>query len=68
MSRVKNQPMMAEITYAIQDAEAENPGMWGDDGVYGIAVSYKPGKLIDGGRYTYCTSMIFFFFCVVLLT
>ncbi|KLU86403.1 membrane transporter [Magnaporthiopsis poae ATCC 64411] len=30
-------PMMAEITYAIQDAEAENPGMWGDNGVYGIA-------------------------------
>ncbi|KAL8392275.1 hypothetical protein RB595_002464 [Gaeumannomyces hyphopodioides] len=30
-------PLMAEITYAIQDAEAANPGMWGEKGVYGAA-------------------------------
>ncbi|KAL8418857.1 hypothetical protein RB594_002167 [Gaeumannomyces avenae] len=31
-------PLMAEITYAIQDAEAADPGMWGEKGVYGAAV------------------------------
>jgi MFS family permease len=30
-------PIMAELTYAIDDREAEQPGIWGEQGVYGIA-------------------------------
>lgn len=32
-----NTPLMAEITYAIEEKEARRPGMWGEKGVYGIA-------------------------------
>ncbi|KAL8357680.1 hypothetical protein RB598_002464 [Gaeumannomyces tritici] len=35
--RMADSPLMAEITYAIQDAEAADPGMWGEKGVYGAA-------------------------------
>lgn len=30
-------PLMAEMTYAIDEREAEQPGVWGEKGVYGIA-------------------------------
>jgi MFS family permease len=30
-------PLMAEMTYAIDEREAEQPGIWGEKGVYGIA-------------------------------
>ena len=30
-------PLMAEMTYAIEEREAEQPGIWGEKGVYGIA-------------------------------
>ncbi|KAJ4306101.1 hypothetical protein N0V88_000897 [Collariella sp. IMI 366227] len=30
-------PIMAELTYAIEDREAKQPGVWGKKGVYGIA-------------------------------
>ncbi|KAK4178308.1 major facilitator superfamily domain-containing protein [Triangularia setosa] len=32
-----NTPLMAEITYAIDEREAQQPGVWGEKGVYGIA-------------------------------
>ncbi|KAK4195635.1 major facilitator superfamily domain-containing protein [Triangularia verruculosa] len=32
-----NTPLMAEITYAIDEREAQQPGIWGEKGVYGIA-------------------------------
>ena len=32
-----NTPLMAAMTYAIDDKEARRPGMWGEKGVYGIA-------------------------------
>ncbi|KAJ9156455.1 Major facilitator superfamily domain-containing protein [Pleurostoma richardsiae] len=31
-----NIPLMAEITYAIEDEERKRPGVWGEKGVYGI--------------------------------
>ncbi|KAK8055438.1 hypothetical protein PG993_000665 [Apiospora rasikravindrae] len=31
-----NTPLMAEITYVIDEKEAENPGIFGEKGVYGI--------------------------------
>lgn len=31
-----NTPLMAEITYAIEAEEAENPGIFGQKGVYGL--------------------------------
>lgn len=31
-----NTPLMAEITYAIEEKEARRPGIWGEKGVYGI--------------------------------
>ncbi|KAK3902996.1 major facilitator superfamily domain-containing protein [Staphylotrichum tortipilum] len=30
-------PLMAELTYAIDDREAKQPGIWGEKGVYGFA-------------------------------
>ncbi|KAK3328319.1 major facilitator superfamily domain-containing protein [Cercophora scortea] len=32
-----NTPLMAEMTYAIDAQEADQPGFWGENGVYGIA-------------------------------
>ncbi|KAK4191194.1 major facilitator superfamily domain-containing protein [Podospora australis] len=44
-----NTPLMAEITYAIEEREAEQPGIWGEKGVYGIAYGlFTTGYALGG--------------------
>jgi MFS family permease len=42
-------PLMAEITYAIDDREREQPGIWGEKGVYGIAYGLFTTAFALGG-------------------
>jgi MFS family permease len=42
-------PLMAEMTYAIDEREAEQPGFWGEKGVYGIAYGLWTTAFALGG-------------------
>lgn len=42
-------PLMAEITYVIQDKEMENPGVWGPKGVYGVGFGLFTTAFALGG-------------------
>jgi MFS family permease len=42
-------PLMAEMTYAIDEREAEQPGVWGEQGVYGIAYGLWTTAFALGG-------------------
>lgn len=42
-------PLMAEMTYAIDQREAEQPGIWGERGVYGIAYGLWTTAFALGG-------------------
>lgn len=42
-------PLMAEMTYAIDEREAEQPGIWGEKGVYGIAYGLWTTAFALGG-------------------
>ncbi|OIW28870.1 MFS general substrate transporter, partial [Coniochaeta ligniaria NRRL 30616] len=44
-----NTPLMAEITYAIEEKEARRPGMWGEKGVYGIGYGLFTTAFALGG-------------------
>lgn len=44
-----NTPLMAEITYAIEQKEARRPGMWGEKGVYGIGYGLFTTAFALGG-------------------
>lgn len=44
-----NTPLMAEISYAIEEKEARRPGMWGEKGVYGIAYGLFTTAFALGG-------------------
>ncbi|KAB5577687.1 major facilitator superfamily domain-containing protein [Coniochaeta sp. 2T2.1] len=44
-----NTPLMAEITYAIEEKEARRPGMWGEKGVYGIGYGLFTTSFALGG-------------------
>jgi MFS family permease len=46
---LSNTPLMAEITYAIEEKEARRPGMWGEKGVYGIAYGLFTTAFALGG-------------------
>jgi MFS family permease len=42
-------PLMAEMTYAIDEREAQQPGIWGEKGVYGIAYGLWTTAFALGG-------------------
>jgi MFS family permease len=42
-------PLMAEMTYAIDEREAQQPGVWGEQGVYGIAYGLWTTAFALGG-------------------
>lgn len=42
-------PLMAEISYAIEEKEARRPGMWGEKGVYGIGYGLLNMAVALGG-------------------
>lgn len=42
-------PLMAEMTYAIEEREAQQPGIWGEKGVYGIAYGLWTTAFALGG-------------------
>lgn len=44
-----NTPLMAEITYAVDDKERCHPGIWGEKGVYGIAYGLYTTAFALGG-------------------
>jgi MFS family permease len=44
-----NTPLMAEITYAIEEKEARRPGMWGEKGVYGVGYGLFTTAFALGG-------------------
>jgi len=44
-----NTPLMAEITYAIEEKEKRRPGMWGEKGVYGIGYGLFTTAFALGG-------------------
>lgn len=44
-----NTPLMAEITYAIEEKEARRPGMWGVNGVYGVGYGLFTTAFALGG-------------------
>jgi MFS family permease len=46
---LSNTPLMAEITYAIDDKEKRHPGIWGEKGVYGIAYGLFTTAFALGG-------------------
>lgn len=44
-----NTPLMAEVSYLIEDAEAAQPGVFGERGVYGIAYGLLSTSFALGG-------------------
>jgi nitrate/nitrite transporter NarK len=46
---LSNTPLMAEITYAIDDKDKRHPGIWGERGVYGIAYGLFTTAFALGG-------------------
>ncbi len=42
-------PLMAEMTYAIEERDAQQPGIWGEKGVYGIAYGLWTTAFALGG-------------------
>ena len=44
-----NTPIMAALTYAIDDKEARRPGVWGEKGVYGVAYGLWTTSYALGG-------------------